>query len=183
LYVVRFTHLIKGLRDVKTNPWQRTIVENLAGLLGKFVALIPQMTSEERVANAFKLLNMNARNASDIDVTLPEWVALFRKEIERIPFIPVHSHNGGLAFKTISEVFVLPRSKEAVPLDAHLLFGRHILRRDLVDDAFVSFMQQVKLLEALDTNALLNEWRQHGLTLWWATASQGRAFTIAYFVL
>lgn len=126
---------------------------------------------------AFKLINMAAKHASDVDVTNPEWVNLLRREIENIAFLPVYGHGSELLFKTMREVYVLPKSKETTPLDAHLLFGRYILNRDLVDDAFVNFMLSVKLLESLDIDALLSDWQANGLSKWWKGTSFGRTLS------
>jgi hypothetical protein len=126
-------------------------------------------------------MNMTAKNASDIDITQPEWLSLLRREIEDIPFLPVHGHGTELLFKKIREVFILPKSKETTPADANILFGRYVLNRDLVDDDFVNFMLFSKLLDPLDVNALLADWQQNGLQRWWTESSGARAFYSLHF--
>lgn len=169
------------MRDVKTNAWQISIVESLTGLLAKYISHIPRLPGgKEAVATALKLINMTAKNASDVDVTNPEWVALLRREIENIAFLPVYGHGDELIFKTMAEVYVLPKSKEVIPHDAHLLFGRYILNRDIVDDDFVNFMLSVKLLEELDINALLADWQANGLSKWWKETTLGRTYPLYF---
>eukprot|EP01127_Copromyxa_protea_P019941 TRINITY_DN6572_c0_g1_i1.p1 TRINITY_DN6572_c0_g1~~TRINITY_DN6572_c0_g1_i1.p1 ORF type:complete len:902 (-),score=146.09 TRINITY_DN6572_c0_g1_i1:1-2628(-) len=161
----------KGLREVQTNPWQQCIFQNVAVLLANFLKQIPKLASASQIASVFDVLHMktdSSPSSSVFDFSDPAWIKTLRDELEGFQFIPVKdSETDFPVLKSLSEVYVLPHTKQNFPPFSNKLFGRFIVDRNLVNDAFIQFMVKNGLMQELDIGVLTETWKKEGLANWW----------------
>eukprot|EP01130_Rhizamoeba_saxonica_P003196 TRINITY_DN1367_c0_g1_i1.p1 TRINITY_DN1367_c0_g1~~TRINITY_DN1367_c0_g1_i1.p1 ORF type:complete len:875 (-),score=177.10 TRINITY_DN1367_c0_g1_i1:57-2681(-) len=155
-----------GLRDYSSNHWQAQLISESVGLLVDYLKSITEYVDPETIKSCFDILENN-NVADSINMSSNLWVHTFRTKIENVEFIPILTNNGSIDFKRCQDVILLPSSQHPIPILSDMIFGKFIVNRGLMNQSFINYLVNIKAIQEVDIEYLIDLWEGNYLQLWW----------------
>lgn len=162
----------KGLREIKTNEWQKCLFAETAQVLVLYLKHIATLKTRKEVREAYQGLSFRLDAGSDFDLYSDVWVETLKRELKNCKFVPIASieqtDSDPVEFKTLDEVF-LAKSFEVdiIPREVEKIFGRFFLDTKLMCPVLMRYLTTLKLVEEIQFANFANEMRSNGLANWW----------------
>ena len=165
-----------GFREIEDNEWQSEIADHIADLVAVCLRWGARSFSGVDAVRALFRALRPAKSSAGPESLLArkEWRSRLRAKLEDESVIPVWTADPErVVFRRPSEVSVMPPPLDEVASDCagfrpDALFGRPVLRRDLLDSEAFALLDEAQVLRPLSPEALRREWAQ-GLGHWWET--------------
>jgi hypothetical protein len=178
----------KGLRDVETNPWQQTIVNNVANLIAKYLLEIKTSSkSTEEIACSFAIFGSGVDALGNLDAapfSLDNFGSWIKDTLKDQPIFPTLSASANasaaksisdIEWRPIDQVVLLPHTHYR-PRRVSNLIGFAAIDESLVSHSTCKFFVQIGLLKPLNIVDIVAKFsKDGGIGAWYNSLDKSEA--------